>query len=996
MRSCALPLLALFFLQAPSWGETNRSTLQGVVVDPAGAPMSAVTVELSSSTNGLRRQVLTDERGFYSMPGLDFGIFELRVSKVNFRTLVFPQLELTVGQVLVRDVRLDLAQQSEVMEVRDSQVAIRRDTAEIGDAMRKDQVASLPLNGRNWQGLLALVPGAVNTGTGDARGIRFFGRGVDDNNFRFDGVDATGVRNQVPRDDVRLAISMESIAEFRVRGAMYSAEHGGTMAAQVDVVSRSGSNQLHGGLFEYLRNDKLDARSPFDPSQIPPFRLNQFGGTLGGSLRRDRTFYFLAYEGLAQRLARSFVATVPSDSFRTRALAQTPALKPYLDAFPRSSEPTSSPDIARWTGPGSQNNDQHSGTARIDHYFSDRSRLFARFSKNQMSVRTPQGDATGNLPTYNRVDEIVTNGVVDYLHTLSAHTVNEARVGINRVPFRSQFDSPILPALRVSGLTSIPGARESLVNSTSFTFADNLSLIRGKQTLKFGFEARPLRFALRTVADGSAIVFTDMNTFAQGRVNTANLNGFLPTRGVSKQQWSFYAQDELRLSRTLTANLGVRYEQLGVFKEDFQRAQPFDLETCGGFCPAGASFTNADRNNFAPRASLAWAPDRFRGRTVLRLGGGVYFGEGQLGNQTSPVENETVRLSLAGAQLDRVSLADLLAPTLPPSAGTLTISPLDLERRRKDMYTTQWSAQIGQQLPWGMALDTAYVGSKGSQLFARTYFNRLDPATGLRPYPQYGLIPVRSNGANSNFHSMTMALRRSAGAASFAANYQWSHAIDEFSAGGDDAGYPQNVSCRACDRASSDFDIRHSFQFNGSYELPGGHGRKFLSTGLASTLLGGWRLSGLFTARSGRAINITMSRATADLLDGNATSPQRPDIVPGIPVQQAPIGLTNWVNLAAFRTPARGTWGNAGRNLARGPVIANVDASLSRRITLRERLSLEFRAEVFNVLNHPQFANPQANFSSPATFGRIIQLVNPGATGSGTPRQIEFALRLHF
>ncbi|MCX6593402.1 MAG: TonB-dependent receptor [Acidobacteria bacterium] len=977
------------------WGQSNRATIQGSISDPAGAVVSGAEVQVTALATGQRRVSVSDARGFYSLAGIESGLVELRVNRDSFRAVIFSRIDLAAGEVLVRDVRLELAGRADALEVQDSGARLRRGT-EVGGVMTGTQIGQLPLNGRNWQGLLALIPGAINTGTGDARGVRFFGRGVDDNNFRFDGVDSTGVRNQVPRDDIRLAISMEAIAEFRVRGAMYSAETGGTMAAQVELISRSGSNTLHGSAFEFLRNDKLDARSPFDPAKIPPFRLNQFGGSLGGTLRRDRTFFFAAYEGLAQRLGRSFVATVPSDSFRARALAQTPALRPYLDAFPTSSVATSSPDIARWTGPGSQDNDQHSGTIRIDEKPRDRTSLFARFSTNRMQVRTPQGDSTGNLSAYNRVEEAVTTGVVEWLEVLSPRTVHQARVGINRVPFRSQYESPILPALRVAGLTSIPGARESLVNSLTYTFSDSLSLIRGRHSIKLGVEARPLRFALRTVADGSAIVFTDMNTFAQGRVNTANLNGFLPTRGVSKTQWFAYVQDEIHLTRTLTLNAGLRYEQLGVLKEDFGRAQPFDLETCGGFCPAGTSFTEPDRNNFAPRASLAWAPAAAKGRTVLRVGSGVFYGEGQLGNQTSPVENETVRLSLAGAQLDRVSLADLLAPTLPASAGTLTISPLNLERRRKDMYTTQWTAQVGQELPAGLTLETAYVGSKGSQLFARTYYNRLNPATGLRPLPQYGLIPVRANGANSQYHGLTVALRRARGPATFGANYQWSHAIDEFSAGGDDAGYPQNVSCRACDRASSDFDIRHSFQFNSLYELPFGRGHRHVSHGWGSALLGGWRVGGLFTARSGRALTVSVSRATGDLPDGNATSPQRPDVVSGVPVSLTPDGTANWLNLAAFRLPVRGTWGNAGRSLARGPVIANVDASLTRRLALTERWSLDLRGEVFNVLNHPQFANPQANFSSPATFGRVVQLINTGATGTGTPRQIEFSLRLNF
>ena len=964
--------------------------MQGAITDASGGALAGVRVEVRVPATGLQRVTVSDERGFYRVAAIDWGVMEMKVERESFRAVVFTPTLLAAGETLQRDVRMDVAGRNDTVQVSEDAPAPRRDSAEAGDVIRGPQVRELPLNGRNWQGLLPLVPGALNTGTGDARGVRFYGRGVDDNNFKFDGVDATGVRNQVPRDDVRLAISLEAVAEFRVRAGMYTAETGGTMSAQVEVVSRSGSNDMHGGLFEYLRNDKLNSRSPFDPSSVPPFRLNQFGGSLGGALHKDRLFYFASYEGLAQRLGQSFVATVPSESYRARALAQTPALRPFLDAYPHSSTSTASVDIAQWTGPGSQKNDQHSGTIRLDDRFSDKTQMFARFSTNRMAVVAPLGDSTGYMNAYNRVDETVTTGVLDFQMTPTPHLVTELRAGVNRVPYRSKYDSPILPALRVAGLTSIPGGRESLVNSMTYTYAGSVTWTRGIHTVKAGMEVRPLRFALRTIADGSAIVFTDMNTFAAGQANTANINGFLPTRGVSKTQWFGYAQDELRPWRDVTVNLGLRYESFGVLTEDHGRAQAFDIETCGGFCPAGTSFTQPDHDNVAPRLSVAWAPSRWNGRTVFRAGGGLFYGEGQLGNQTSPVENETVRISLTGSQLQSVPLGDLLLPTLASGTGTLTVSPLDLQRRRQDMYTAQWSLQYAQQLAAGFALENAYVASKGTQLFARTYVNLIQPS-GVRPLPQYGLIPVRSNGANSTFEGLTTSLRRRAGAASFAASYQWSHAIDEYSAGGDDSGYPENVACRACDRASSDFDVRQAFQMNGVWDLPLLRGRRWMSA-----LLGGWKLSGMWTARSGRAITVTMSRPTSDMLDGNATSPQRPNGVAGVPVQTAANGTVGWLNLAAFSAPAKGQWGNAGRNLARGPVITNVDAALTRRIALREKVWIDVRAEVFNVMNHPQFANPQSNFSSPATFGRISQLVNTGATGSGTPRQAEFAVRLGF
>jgi hypothetical protein len=388
----------------------------------------------------------------------------------------------------------------------------------------------------------------------------------------------------------------------------------------VDIVSRSGSNAFHGSLFEYLRNDKLDARSPFDPAKIPPFRLNQFGASLGGYIKKDRTFFFADYEGLTQRWGRTLTAYVPTDSYRAATLAKTPEVAPLLNAFPHATAATASADIGLWSGPGSQNNDQHSGMLRVDHRLTDSDLLFARFSSDAMAVRTPLGDTTGYMGANNRVDERVTTGVVDYQRAFSPRLLNDLRAGVNRVPYHSQYDSPILPALKVSGFTSIPGGRESMVNSTTYTISETATLLLGRHTLKAGLDVRRLGFALRTVADGSTLTYTNPATLATNTLTTAVLNGFLPTRGVGKTQYFGFVQDEVKLAPELTATVGLRYESFGVLSERYGRAQVFDLPTCGGFCPAGAEFTSPDRNNLAPRLSLAWAPRAMKGRTVVRTG----------------------------------------------------------------------------------------------------------------------------------------------------------------------------------------------------------------------------------------------------------------------------------------------------------------------------------------------------------------------------------------
>ena len=989
-------LAALFSL--PLSGQSDWGTIKGNVTDASGGAMAGVTVTVQTPSTGFHRSVVTNKEGFYVVPSVPIGSINLTFQISGFQVLTYSRVPLATGQIWTRDAELTIASQSKSVEVQAEATRINRENAEIGDVLGAKQVSEIPLNGRNWQGLLLLTPGAVNTGNGDARGIRFLGRGQDDNNIKLDGVDATGVRNQVPRDDIRLAIPLESIAEFRVRSGEYTAEAGGSMGAQVELVSRTGSNVFHGSLFEYFRNDKLDARSPFDPAKIPPFRLNQFGASVGGSIVKDKTFFFTSYEGLAQRLAPTLTGFVPTDSYRSRTVLANPAVAPIVNGYPVATGSTSSPDIGTWSGPGSQNNDQHSGMFRFDHRFTDRDLFFTRFNSTNMEATTPLlRDTSGQLGNNAKVSEHATTGVLSYQKVISPSLVNEGHAGVNRNPYGLHWTSPTIPQVTVAGFSTFPGARQSFANSTSFTYADTLTWIHGRHTVKAGFEMRRVKIATSVVVDASSISFQNPATLAAARFTSATVISPTTTRGILKNQFFGFMQDEFKISPTFSASLGLRYENFGVLHEEKNRAQPFDLATCGGYCLQGSPFTFPDNNNLGPRIGLAWAPRALDGRTVIRSGFGVFYGEGQIGNQLSPTENEAVRVQFNGALPSNVAFSDLLGVAF-PSGVAVTTAPLNLERNRKDMYTSQWSLSVQQALSGGFIAEADYIGTKGSQLFERTYLNAIDPVTRVRPYPQFGLLPVRANGNDSTFQGMILSLRRQTSAGlTMAANYEWSHAIDNDTAGGDDADYPQNVGCRSCEKSNSDFDVRHNFTVNAVYELPVGPGKRFMNHGgFAAAVVGGWQLSALSTARTGRPITITVSRATGDLPDGNVTSPQRPNVVLNA-IQTAAIqNASSWLNLAAFTVPQAGTWGNLGRNSVTGPDAFNVDASLTKRNRVTERTSLDFRFEVYNIANNPKFANPTANISAPATFGRITALANTGPTGSGTARQIEFAARLSF
>jgi hypothetical protein len=348
---------------AAASAQVDRASVAGTVFDPAGVAVPAIRVEVRSASTGLTREATTGSSGLYRIPGLPAGSYTLTVERLGFASsrIDFP---LSVGQKATLDVTLRLAEAATSVHVEEAPVALDRSSAEIGTVIRASELAGVPLNGRNWASFMLLAPGAVNTGEGNQNTIRYFGRSRDDNNFTLDGVDATGVKDPRQEANLRLNISLDAIAEFRVSSGLYNAESGAGAGGQMNLVSKGGTNQIHGGAFEYFRNSALDARRPIDGAK-PPFRLNQFGANLGGPLRRDRAFYFANYEGLRQRLAQTFVGFVPSEAFRLRASA-TAALSPVMQAFRRGTARTADPNIDQINTVGSQPWQEDSGLAKAD------------------------------------------------------------------------------------------------------------------------------------------------------------------------------------------------------------------------------------------------------------------------------------------------------------------------------------------------------------------------------------------------------------------------------------------------------------------------------------------------------------------------------------------------------------------------------------------------------------------------------------------------------
>ena len=796
------------------------------------------------------------------------------------------------------------------------------------------------------------------------------------------------MQEQTQKADTRLNISLDSISEFRVSTAVYTAESGAAGGAQVNAVSKGGSNAWHGTAYDYLRNDKLDSRSPFDPAQIPAFRLNQFGAQLGGPIVKDKAFFFVNYEGLRQSLGQTLTSFVPSASFRAAVLATSPVLAPLINAYP-SGQTSTGPDTDQRTVGVKNTVREDAGLFRFDYRFSDRTTSYVRYNIDNALLNSPQ-DALG---TTNIIPVVPQNLVLQVQHIFTPSLVNEAKFGLNRVSYRNTIVGTSPVGVSTSDFDPLNANSVDVEVGTTFSYIDNLTKVLGRHTLKAGVEVRRIRLnnagnSIRT----SSISFSDRNQFIN---NTPDTIGELEGEGVRGNRRTFslgYLQDEWKGTPNLTINLGLRYEFYSVAKEVLNRSAVVDIVGCHGYCPPGTPYYQPNYNDWGRRLGLAWTPAAFGGKTVLRTGFGIYYGANQNDDFSDPLESAIPRYSISSS--DNPSISYPIAGFFTPAQALY--SPKAIDRFRKDLSYQNWDFMVQQQLPGGFQAQLGYVGSNGRHLFDRYQVNLIDPATGKRPLSQFSQFGLKANDANNSFHALQLSLqRRLTTGLLWQTQYMWSHAIADGSFGAGESISFQDQSCRVCDRSDSNYDVRHTFTSNAIYQLPFGPGRPFLNNrNFAGQLLGGWDLSGIATASTGLPVNITVSRSRSALPDGNNLN-QRPDLVAGVPLYPADQTPGNWFNPAAFAIPAPGSHGTLGRNAGRAPGWYEIDVALQKAFALTERSHLSFRAEWFNVLNHPAYASPESNISA-GSFGIIPNVLNAGAVGTGTPRRIQFMLRLNF
>lgn len=880
-----------------AFSQIDRAVLEGTVSDPSRAALPSANVKVVALSTGITQQQQTNSQGYYRFPGLPVGHYRVTFSQSGFKTRIMNDVNLEVGQTRTLDINLEVGPVKEQVEVVASNDPGERTSAADSTVITSDQIANLPNNGRDWASFTLLAAFAQDDGGGDQRTIRFAGRARDDNNFQFDGVDAGGIQEQAQKSQTRLQISQDAIQEYRVNSALYDAEYGTQAGGQVDVVTKSGTNDLHGSVFGYLRNSIFDARNfnDFDLNgkpAIPPFRLGQYGMTVGGPIAKDKTFFFISYEGLRQLQATTTQSVVPSASFQRTVLAASPQMCPILQGYPwRSSTgaigscaprfvfpdgsfqslAATAPDADQFTTAAPTTVHEDTWLVRIDHKINDRTLLYGRAQRDISLVNGPNGSsvALDRIRTINHP----ANYMVALEHTFTPNLFNEVKGYVNRAPFHNPQASALPFAVKSNTFVGLNDNTEDVEVGTTFGVIDNLSWTRGRHTFKTGMEIRRVRLNQGQTPDNT-LDFSDSSGTDQAFIN-AQLSGitFLAGWCCHRLRRTFYMpyfQDEWKVTPNLTVTAGLRWEYYGVANEATNRTTVFDLNQFHGVClgsgsfnvapnpgpintppcPTNPSLYNPDYKNFDPRIGLAWAPGSLRG-TVIRAGFGIYHGAAQNDDLNAGLESDTFRVTVSPTSATGgIPLSTAFEQTVPDLSGLSGLQkaaehPRALQREgRVDLYSEEWGLTVEHQLPANFLLSASYLGSRGVHLFSRGAVDLCTTPITLnsagtdcvRPLDQFypdgnpfGSVDIKRDIGASTYHGLNVALvRQFSNGISFESRYTFSHSINDGSVGGGESNGPENVNCLECDKGPSVFDIRHNFTTNAVYELPFGPGKMFL------------------------------------------------------------------------------------------------------------------------------------------------------------------------
>ena len=1028
LRGRFLPILiGVFLLTTWTFAQTNSATLRVTVSDPTGARVPEATLILEETSQGSRRETMTDSEGSVVFTNLNPSTYSLSVSKRGLQTWRNDALILNGADTKSLDLVLNLGAAAEQLTV--TAVPLSDLTTAIATNVDREFVEKLPLNGRTFQALIAITPGTISAPASFETQGQFSvnGQRTSSNYFTIDGVSAnfaisSAVRPQQTAAGALPALSVagttaallpiEAMQEFTIQTSAYAAEYGRQPGAQVQITSRSGGNTFHGTAYDFFRNDKLDAKDWFanrNNLAKPPLRQNNFGGVFSGPIFRDKTFFLVTYEALLLRQPKT--VTVPVPSLDTRARVPE-VLRPFVDAIARPNGAELANGFAQFSASYSDPTTLHATSVKVDHRFGSKLSVFGRYnySRSRLGTRMglPYAPNTLQLERY-RIGT-TTFGATAFL---SPRMTSETRFNYSwmfagthervddfggAVPVP---DSVLYPSFtnrdesafffRVTGGAGFVDGTISRNRQKQFNWVQGFNWSTTRHLIKFGADFRWLLPSVFTRDFDTSYTFANTAAMITGIAATGAVNGF-PVVDYQYSNYSAFAQDQYRLSDALTLTYGARWEM----NPGPTGRNGFELYPIVGTYPnfqvgsSEAPFYKTRKSNFAPRVGLAWNARQQPGHElVVRTGFGVFYDLGT-GLSGSLSDNLRVRSrSYANVQFplttDRVQLVPL--PAIPPYTIVTGTDP-----NLKLPYSLHWNLSVEQSLGDEQTLSVGYLGSEGNRLLQTQFF--------LNPNPSFQQLRFIRNFAESTYHALQLRFqRRLARTFQSLVSYTWSHSIDNTS--GDDTVFsPPQVLDERLDRGDSDFDVRHVLNVGLTWEP------RTNRSGMSAAVLNGWGVDAIWRYQGALPVTPFESRVFPGL---SGTIRTRPDVVADVPLylesNLLPGGRA--INPAAFRRVTEARQGTAARNTLRAFPLHQMDLSVRRSFRLTEQLELQVRAEAYNLFNHPNFAAPVLDVANPL-FGQSQQNYGAGlGTGGingglsplyqvGTPRSFQFAMKLRF
>lgn len=1062
--SFALVISVLVFTSAVS-AQATTGRILGTVRDESRGVLPGVTVTVTNKETGIKRTVIADDEGRYSAPSLSSGKYEIEAALTGFSIAVASGIELTVGQDAVVDLTLKVGTTSEKVTVSAEAPLVETQSSTLSGLVDEHTMRDLPLNGRDYIQLATLSVGVsqarsmTTTFSGLAGGgtkLTVNGARPDYNQVLMDGTDMQDAHNVTPGGVAGVSLGVDALREFRIMTSTYSAEFGRAGGAVINTVTKSGTNELHGSLFEYLRNSALDARNFFDKGNGPPhFLRNQFGFTVGGPIVRDHTFFFGSYEGLRQRLATTQFLNVPTPltrqgflPLRNNQVVPTnqggvstfvgvhPAIQPYLNLFPLPT-PGGIDNLdgsAQFIKTLAQPIDENYYVMKIDHTLSDSDSFFGRFlSDSSDETLFP------NAPPF-----AVTNFAARRVLTLeekkivSPTLLNVLRFGLNRAnvgvilldpkldPSLSFVPGRFAGDVAVGGLSTVglpgDGGSDFVRSWTSYEVSDTVNYTRGRHSIVLGGNFKRIQDnGVHAFSQYGTFSFTTLKEFLQ---NTPSLLDVALPQSNFVRGWRLwllgaFIQDDFQISKQLTFNLGLRYDFVSVPKEVnglVSNIREANTVAPDGRIPANANFTigdpfynNPSKLNFAPRIGFAWSPFG-GGKSSIRGGFGIFYASILPANfQAAGFSSYpfTARLNIPNPAFPRGWLQQDTASLLP----NLFVQPFDFHPSQPLMY--QYNLTVQQEIPFHLALTLGYTGSRGRHLSRVENVNmnrfvtqpdgsKFFPVGTTRPNRNFGVFGLITYDTNSAYDSLQVALaKRLSAGLQFQGAYTFSKMMDATAGqnGSSNGGTTTTMDPFDWRRdwSVSSFHVPHNFSFSAVYDLP-----SFKSAGVAAKILGGWQASSIVRLASGIPVKIQMAGtfdpARAGTWWPGDNNTLRPDLVPGAnsnPRIENFDPNNRYMDPSAFSLPAAGTFGNLGRYTLIGPGLATLDFSLVKKTSIAERASAEFRAEFFNVLNRANFSSPNGSLFANAS-GAPSATFGRITTTATTSRQIQFGLKLIF